>query len=108
MKKLIAYLILIFLLLTLFSVGIGTGWFLNDQYKKQFLSNDLNFGYNHSLVSINNSNVPDNLSIHLCSSECIYEIKLVDENKINDSFIINNKLNNSNCNKCPDKYLESR
>jgi hypothetical protein len=51
-------------------------------------------------------NIPNNLTLHICSSECIYQTDTI-KNKLNDSFIINNKLNNSNCNKC-DSNLEPK
>ena len=105
MKKLTFTILLTLFVLSLILIGVSIGWFSYKLYGNKLLGNDDNYDFEMPKPSINN--LPKNLSIHLCSSECIYEIKLVDEYKINDSFIINNQLNASNCIKC-DKYLVNK
>lgn len=104
LKRIYAYFIIGLILTFIFLLGVIMGMLGEKIYGKKLLGKDNN--YDFEAPKLIEEDFRENLSIHLCSTECYFEITLDDETKINDSFILNNKLNTSNCIKC-DGYIRS-
>ena len=84
-------------------LGFSVGWKLNDYFAKHILSEDDVYSPKDNFKIEEIKNTPENLSIHLCSTQCFYEFEMTKEEykeKENDSFLINNQINNSNCGTC--------